>query len=559
MTDELFNLMHDPANEDKRAEEERKKKQEQEDARRFLERRREEDRRKEEDERRRQEILRQQQEVLREAENRKREEDRKRKEEEEKRLGEERRLADDRRKREEEQERQRKQEQEQKRFQEEQIKLEEEFQRRVADARKKEEEDKRRQNDEADRKRREAEAEERKRREEAEEKRRKEEELERRVREQLRKEMEEEERKKRAESELRRRLEEEDKKRREEEEVEAKLRAEAEKKQKEEAEKKRQEEEEKLRKEEEEKKRNDNRSEEEKKKLEEMQQIYQKKLEELEAKLRVLQVPAKEEQKEEKKEQAPQSPKVCLLVNESVAQARVDEAIAYLQEKAGVKKEEIQIVNASKDYDLLGVVKGQRDKLEFPMVLIRDSVVGTVEELKAYGDKGMLQAILAGQKPPSDGSNPSSKNRPAELQLSFLDHTVSFTVSTVQGLGTLVFLPIIAPYKLLSWAFGGSAPKPAQGVDVDVIQSNWYWRHQLRTLRFTDDNILRLRPGYEDIRAEHKYEDVKEIKLVDQTNLVITYRQGGSDYLRTTPDNMRRICDIITQRSKNPPAIIQPK
>jgi hypothetical protein len=41
-------------------------------------------------------------------------------------------------------------------------------------------------------------------------------------------------------------------------------------------------------------------------------------------------------------------------------------------------------------------------------------------------------------------------------------------------------------------------------VDVDVIQSNWYWRHQLRTLRFTKDSILRLRPGYEDIRAAHK-------------------------------------------------------
>jgi hypothetical protein len=31
-----------------------------------------------------------------------------------------------------------------------------------------------------------------------------------------------------------------------------------------------------------------------------------------------------------------------------------------------------------------------------------------------------------------------------------LDHTVSFAVSTVQGIGTLVFLPIIAPYKVLS-------------------------------------------------------------------------------------------------------------
>jgi hypothetical protein len=45
---------------------------------------------------------------------------------------------------------------------------------------------------------------------------------------------------------------------------------------------------------------------------------------------------------------------------------------------------------------------------------------------------------------------------------------------------------------------------------------------------------------------------------VDDTNLVISYRQGGADYLRTTPENVRLICDLITKRSPNPPAIIKP-
>lgn len=116
--------------------------------------------------------------------------------------------------------------------------------------------------------------------------------------------------------------------------------------------------------------------------------MYQRKLDELQARLRELESAHKnsEGKKQEKKEeQVPQTPKVpyffcflhfytyiricvpllswlivsqvCVLVDQSVAQERVDEAVGYLQEKADVKKEEIQIVDASKDFELIGVVK----------------------------------------------------------------------------------------------------------------------------------------------------------------------------------------------------------
>jgi hypothetical protein len=62
--------------------------------------------------------------------------------------------------------------------------------------------------------------------------------------------------------------------------------------------------------------------------------------------------------------------------------------------------------------------------------------------------------------------------------------------------------------------------------------------------------MLRMRPGYDDVRAVHKYDEVKEVRLLDSTNLVIGYRAGGADYLRTTPADVQRIVQILTAKNK---------
>jgi hypothetical protein len=288
-----------------------------------------------------------------------------------------------------------------------------------------------------------------------------------------------------------------------------------------------------------------------------MRAIYDRKLQELEARLAAFDqkiAGAKPDGgKASSAEVVPQGPAVCILVDNDTPQEKVDDVVAFLQSKQ-VKPVDIRIVNASSDFELVQVVKGQRSELKYPSIIIRNTSLGTLDDLKAVCVKiGVLEQLLAGEKVDlSYAFSPEKKTgpQPPELQLGLYDYGISATEFTLRTVGTIVFLPIIAPYKLLSWAFGGKQQELAKGEDIDVIQSNWYWRHQLRTIRFLDDQMLRLRPGYDDVRAAHKYDEVKEIRVVDSTNLVIGYRAGGADYLRTTPADVQRIVQILTAKNK---------
>lgn len=246
------------------------------------------------------------------------------------------------------------------------------------------------------------------------------------------------------------------------------------------------------------------------------------------------------------------SPKVCILTDNNTTEAAVSQVTAFLATK-NVKPTDIRVVNASNDFELVAIVKDQREKLEFPFVLVQNNVIGTFAELQAIASKiGVLEALLAGEKVDPAVLNPKkspSQETPPELRLGIYDYGVTVGEYTLKA----VLLPIVAPYRLLSWAFGGKQPELEKGEDFDVLQSNWYWRHQLRTLRFTAEHIIRLRPGYNDVRAAHRYEDVKEIKLIDPTYFTISYREGGSDWYRTTPQDVRRICEIICLKNRNVP------
>jgi len=271
--------------------------------------------------------------------------------------------------------------------------------------------------------------------------------------------------------------------------------------------------------------------------------IYRERCVALEQKL------AKFEAERKQKEGGITQPCVCILVENNSTDDKVKEIYAIFQSK-GVKPTDIAVVNASNDYELASVAK-QREKIEFPFVLIQRSAVGTLEEVKAYSEKiGVLEGLIAGEKVDLSAVNKKqSTETPPELKLGIYDYGVTVGEYTLKA----VFLPIVAPYKLITWAFGGKQPELEKGEELDVMQSNWYWRHQLRTLRFTSQHVIRLRPGYNDVRAMYKYEDIKEIKLIDPTYFVISYREGGSDWYSTTPTDVRRICDIICMKNKNVP------
>jgi len=279
-----------------------------------------------------------------------------------------------------------------------------------------------------------------------------------------------------------------------------------------------------------------------------MKLIFEQRLEELKAKL----VEAEKKIDAVKsKDMAPVPPKVSVY-NDNETEAKAIEIKTFLLEK-GLKDEEIRVMNGSGNLELIGAVKQQRgDKFQFPVAIINNIIVGNIDDIKAYNVEGILDDIIAGK----NAHLPTKKGTPPELQIGFIDGTINLAEWTIYGLGTLVLLPVLAPYKLLSWAFGSKKPELESGVDIDVIHTNWYYRHQLRTFRFTEENVFRLRPGYNDVRAVHKYDEISSLDRVDAINLIISYRDKSSpDYIRAPPNDIKRIKDIILKNSKVKPQL----
>jgi len=279
-----------------------------------------------------------------------------------------------------------------------------------------------------------------------------------------------------------------------------------------------------------------------------MKLIFEQRLEELKAKL----VEAEKKIDAVKsKDMAPVPPKVSVY-NDNETEAKANEIKTFLLEK-GLKDEEIRVMNGSGNLELIGAVKQQRgDKFQFPVAIINNIIVGNIDDIKAYNVEGILDDIIAGK----NAHLPTKKGTPPELQIGFIDGTINLAEWTIYGLGTLVLLPVLAPYKLLSWAFGSKKPELESGVDIDVIHTNWYYRHQLRTFRFTEENVFRLRPGYNDVRAVHKYDEISSLDRVDAINLIISYRDKSSpDYIRAPPNDIKRIKDITLKNSKVKPQL----
>jgi len=280
-----------------------------------------------------------------------------------------------------------------------------------------------------------------------------------------------------------------------------------------------------------------------------MKLVFEQRLEELKSKL------AEAEKKIDavkSKDMAPVPPKVSVY-NDNETEAKANEIKVFLLEK-GLKEEEIRVMNGSGNLELIGAVKQQRgDKFQFPVAIINNIIVGNIDDIKAYNVEGILDDIIAGK----NAQMPSKKGTaPPELQIGFIDGTINLAEWTIYGLGTLVLLPVLAPYKLLSWAFGSKKPELESGVDIDVIHTNWYYRHQLRTFRFTEEDVFRLRPGYNDVRAVHKYEEIQLLDRVDATNLIISYKDKSSpDYIRAPPNDIKRIRDIVSKNSKAKPQL----
>ncbi|EMS17066.1 hypothetical protein KM1_137240 [Entamoeba histolytica HM-3:IMSS] len=75
--------------------------------------------------------------------------------------------------------------------------------------------------------------------------------------------------------------------------------------------------------------------------------------------------------------------------------------------------------------------------------------------------------------------------------------------------------------------------KQPDDIDYYVIRTNWYWRHQIRIMRFGKEHFYRLDETYH-VKESFRYEDVKEIVQTDEEHLVIKFlRNSQPQYLQS--------------------------
>jgi len=103
-----------------------------------------------------------------------------------------------------------------------------------------------------------------------------------------------------------------------------------------------------------------------------------------------------------------------------------------------------------------------------------------------------------------------------------------------------------------TWVFGKSPQTPIQKDEEDcqetVIMTNWYWKQQIRILRFEKTVYKRIHPKTLDVKQTHKYKDIKLINISGNTIFKIHYGDINPDYYESI--NRDKILHEFTTRKQ---------
>jgi len=71
------------------------------------------------------------------------------------------------------------------------------------------------------------------------------------------------------------------------------------------------------------------------------------------------------------------------------------------------------------------------------------------------------------------------------------------------------------------------------GIDIEVVRTNWYWRHQRRVYRFAETSFMRLGTDGT-VKDTFDYDTVKEIIFTDHYNIIIKFTNNKEpQYIRS--------------------------
>lgn len=254
-------------------------------------------------------------------------------------------------------------------------------------------------------------------------------------------------------------------------------------------------------------------------------------------------------------EEAP-IPKVMILQNKAAEQTAEDEdeteeLLAFLVKYGVDTEEDIKFVDVSHDAELAGFVHERVNQdsetpiqIKYPFVCIHGRTVGQLSDLKRLAAAGQFRDLLNKEDVDLDVRVSGTG---VYVGQGILDHCLDAAEYVASGVSSVLLLPV----TLVTWPFrSGASNSTPEGIDFDVVHTNWYWRNLKRKFRFCEETFLRIHPRHNDVRATHAYETVKTIRFADTTNISIEYNDGSAtDYITATDTDCNQIVSIIQKHN----------
>mmetsp|Transcript_114475 Transcript_114475/g.160692 ORF Transcript_114475/g.160692 Transcript_114475/m.160692 type:complete len:572 (-) Transcript_114475:75-1790(-) len=254
-------------------------------------------------------------------------------------------------------------------------------------------------------------------------------------------------------------------------------------------------------------------------------------------------------------EEAP-IPKVMILENKAAEQTEEDdnetkELLTFLVKYGVDTDEDVKFVDVSHDAELAGFVHERVNQdaetpvqIKYPFVCIHGRTVGQLSDLKRLAAAGQFRDLLNKEDVDLDVRVSGTG---VYVGQGILDHCLDAAEYVASGVSSMLLLPV----TLVTWPFrSGAANSTPEGIDFDVVHTNWYWRNLKRKFRFCEESFLRIHPRHNDVRATHAYETVKTIRFSDTTNISIEYNDGSAtDYITATEADCNQIVSIIQKHN----------
>jgi len=257
-----------------------------------------------------------------------------------------------------------------------------------------------------------------------------------------------------------------------------------------------------------------------------------------------------------KANQAP--PKFSIYTRKQQAESQDDLAqeMRTLLVNNGFDDKEIITIDVSQDVELASFLKNickNSDNIKYPIVCAGNLPIGTIDEVRALVENpDKLEQLKKGEYVPEHLTDEQrlslTDGTGVFVGQGVLDHCLDAAEYVISGVGSLLWLPV----TLVTYPFRSeqeTLQKAADDVDFDIVHTNWYWRNLKRRFRFTKDGILRIHPTCGDVRASHPYSSIFSVKIVNDTNFVINYRDGSSpDYVTSTPQASSSMLELMKIR-----------